>query len=156
MKNKAIFLDRDGVLNREKGRYTYSVADFEVLEGVKEALAAFSAQGYMLIVITNQGGVAKRLYHEDDLEKMQVKLREETGADFAELYYCPHHPTVSKCLCRKPEPLMLQKALARFDIDASASFFIGDTDRDMEAAAGAGVKGIKVEPNADLRKVILA
>ncbi len=155
--NKALFLDRDGVLNRELGRYVASVNEFEVLPTVPEALALASAAGFLLIVVSNQGGVAKGLYGMDELARMEAKLAETVnplGVSIAETYYCPHHPDRGRCLCRKPSPLLLQKAIARFAIDPAASFMVGDTQRDIDAAAGAGVRGLLMASNDSLLHVV--
>lgn len=152
--NKAIFLDRDGVLNEEIGNYVCSIEEFTILPGVAGALKAFTEKGYRLIIITNQGGLAKKLYTLSELDRMHEYLRSEmerSGVYFDEIYYCPHHPDYNgKCLCRKPGSVMVEKALARFDIDPARSYFIGDRDRDVQAAEAAGVKGILVESNANL------
>ena len=154
--NKAVFLDRDGVLNREIGDYVCSVSDFVINEGVEEVLRSFREKGYLLIVITNQGGINKKMYTHDDLQQIHTHLAEtmkQSGVTFESMYYCPHHPSVTKCLCRKPGSLMLEKAMARFNIDPSVSYFIGDTDRDMEAGSAAGVTPIRVIPNANLHDI---
>ena len=157
MKQKAVFLDRDGVINRDVLDYTWRIHDFIFLEGVFEACREFQKKGYLLIVITNQGGIAKGLYTHKDVEAINALMREtfeKEGVMITEIYYCPHHDVKGKCLCRKPGSLMVEKALARFDIDPSQSYFIGDRDRDTQAGEGAGVKGILVNVNDDLRKVI--
>jgi D-glycero-D-manno-heptose 1,7-bisphosphate phosphatase len=155
--NKAIFLDRDGVINADMHDYTWRIGEFKILDGVFEACREFVNRGYMLIVITNQGGIAKNLYTHLEVailhEHMLEKFREE-GIQITEVYYCPHHDDFGKCLCRKPGSLLVEKALARFEIDPAASWFIGDRDRDMEAAKGAGVKGILVPANEDLRNTL--
>ncbi len=81
-------------------------------------------------------------------------LLEQEGVVPDEIYYCPHHPAREACLCRKPLPLMIQKAAARFNIDPKKSYFIGDSERDMEAGKAAGLNPILIEPNSDLRKVL--
>lgn len=149
-KNKAVFLDRDGVINREVGDYIKHENDFVINEGVIDAMKNFRKNNFLLIVITNQSGIAKGKYSHFKLEQIHNKLRtalEKENIFLDEIYYCPHHPSVSNCLCRKPDSLMLEKALARFNIDASLSYFIGDAERDMEAALKAGIKGIRVKPN---------
>lgn len=155
--NKAVFLDRDGVINIERGEYTYRLYDFILTDGLIEALKTFIEKGYLLIVITNQGGIAKDLYSIYDVENIHNFLKttlEKEGIKFREIYYCPHHPDFGKCLCRKPGSLMLEKAIARFDIDASKSYFIGDNDRDVDAGKAAGVQTIKIEPNSSLSGII--
>jgi D-glycero-D-manno-heptose 1,7-bisphosphate phosphatase len=154
---KAIFLDRDGVLNRELGHYVTSVDDFEVLPTVPAALLLAAKSGYLLIIISNQGGVAKGLYTMEQVLEMHAKLEFEAnkmGVHIAEGYYCPHHPDVEPCLCRKPQSLMVQQAIERFDIDPKLSFMIGDKQRDMEAAEGAGVKGVLMPSNTNLLDVM--
>lgn len=149
--NKAVFLDRDGVINRERGEYTFRVEDFEFLDGVEEALKTFGERGYLLIIISNQSGIAKGLYGIEDVEKINTHILnyfKTKNIDIAEIYYCPHHDDYGKCLCRKPAALMLEKALARFQIDPASSYMIGDMDRDIEAATKLGIKGIKILPNS--------
>ena len=151
--NKAIFLDRDGVINRERGQHTWKVDDFEILPNVFEALHIFQDKGYLLIVITNQSGIARGLYNHkavNDLHEYLRKQLSQNGVNLTEIYYCPHHEDYGNCLCRKPKSLMLEKAIARFDIDASQSLFIGDKERDTRAGEKVGVKGILIEANTSL------
>jgi len=154
MKNKAIFLDRDGVLNHEIYDYICKVEDFEVLKYQIPVLKRFYDEGYMLIVITNQGGIALNRYTEEILATMHQQLFEAfeaQGAKITHAYHCPHHPTVSElCQCRKPRSGMVLEAIATYDIDPSLSVMIGDKPRDVEAANGAGVKGILIEPDEPL------
>lgn len=154
--NKALFLDRDGVLNRERGEYTFQLDDFEILPDVAEALSIAKSKGYFLIVISNQGGIAKGLYSREQVEKLHQKLAEELfagGVVLDEIYYCPHHNEVGKCHCRKPEPLLLQKAITRFNIDISQSVMIGDKVRDIEAAEAVGIKGIQIVANSGILEI---
>ena len=164
MKNKAVFLDRDGVLNHEIYDYICRLEDFEMLEYQIPPLKKLYDEGYMLIVITNQGGIAMKRYTEETLAEMHKILFEkyaEQGAIFTDAYHCPHHPTVSgECACRKPKSGMLLEAIAKYNIDPALSVMIGDKPRDVDAANGAGVKGILIEPdeqiNYDLVKEVLA
>ncbi len=157
-KNKAVFLDRDGVLNKELGDYVCRAEDFEVLEHNFKPLKILQNRGYMLIVITNQGGLAKGWYTEEDLNAMHGKLRAaylENGIELLEIYYCRHHPEYNgKCLCRKPGSLMLEKAAARFDIDVSKSFFIGDRERDVLAGEAAGISGILIDSDESISEIL--
>jgi D-glycero-D-manno-heptose 1,7-bisphosphate phosphatase len=151
--NRALFLDRDGIINRELGRYVTSVDEFEILPTVIDALTLANNAGFLLIIVSNQGGVAKGLYTLEDVHAMQQQLDSrlrQRGAFITEGYYCPHHQDHGKCLCRKPSPLMLQKAMARFGIDPTASFLIGDSERDIVAATAAGVRGILLSSNTDI------
>jgi len=153
--NKAIFLDRDGVINTERG-YTHRLDDFVILPDLYENLKLYLQKGYLLIVISNQSGIAKGLYTQAEVEVIHSFLTNELvkiGIQLSEIYYCVHHPDVSRCICRKPDSLFVEKALARFNIDPSKSYFIGDKDRDVEAAEKAGVKGILIEANSPLRLI---
>ena len=154
-KNKAVFLDRDGVINREKGDFVYEPEEFEINTGVFETLKLFTERGFILVVITNQSGIAQGRYSHAHVNRLHSMLKEQLsrhGIDLAEIYYCPHHPSAGKCLCRKPGTIMLEKAIARFNIDPSLSYMIGDRERDTEAAAKAGLKGILINANDSLIK----
>lgn len=143
-KRKCVFLDRDGVLNRERGDYTYKLEDFVVIPRVPEALALLKENGYLLIVITNQAGVAKGLYQRADVLGCHQKLQESCDALIDAIYYAPHHPDFSESLSRKPDSLMLEKAIAKFNIDPAASWMVGDSLRDLQAAAKVGVAAVLV------------
>lgn len=164
MKNKAVFLDRDGVLNHEIHDYITRLEDFEILEYQIAPLKRLYDEGYLLIIITNQGGIAKKRYTEETLGEMHKQLAvsfEKQGASIHHAYYCPHHPTVSEeCDCRKPKSGMLLEAIATYNIDPELSVMIGDKPRDVEAANGAGVRGILIAPDEqidyDLVKQVLA
>jgi D-glycero-D-manno-heptose 1,7-bisphosphate phosphatase len=154
-KYRAVFLDRDGVINREKGEYVYNPEEFELNEGLFEALKIFRDRGYILVIITNQGGIGQKIYTHKHVERLNeiLKLKlSAQGIEIAEIYYCPHHPVSGRCLCRKPGSLMIEKAVARFNIDPSNSFMIGDNERDIKAAEKAGVKGILIKANDSLMK----
>ncbi len=137
---KAIFLDRDGVINEDFG-YVHKVEDFCFLPGVFEALRHFKALGYKLILITNQSGIGRGYYSEEDFQKltdwMQERLAKE-GVRLDAIYYCPHHPQQG-CDCRKPEPGMITQAAKEHGIDLTNSWMIGDKPSDIEAAKRAGV-----------------
>ncbi|MDR1341971.1 MAG: HAD family hydrolase [Prevotellaceae bacterium] len=155
---KAVFLDRDGVINSDEGRYyVYREEDFVLTPHLGEQLKRLQEAGFLLIVVSNQGGVARGLYGAQEVERLNNLLREQMakyGVAPTEFYICPHHPDFGKCLCRKPLPLLVQKALARFDIDASRSYFVGDRESDMETARNAGVKGILVNRNAGIGEAV--
>lgn len=164
MKNKAIFLDRDGVLNHERYDYICRLEDFEILEYQIPPLKKLYDEGYLLIIITNQGGIAHKRYTEETLGEMHIALKkkfEEYGAKITHAYYCPHHPTVTgECECRKPKSGMILEAIAAYNVDPALSVMIGDKPRDVEAGEGAGVKGILIEPDEALdydaiKKVLL-
>ncbi|MBO7132860.1 MAG: HAD family hydrolase [Bacteroidales bacterium] len=154
--NKAVFLDRDGVVNRELGHYCENISDFEILEDVGSAIRILKDAGFLVIVISNQGGIAKGLYTEADVMAMHTKLSDylskfDTSID--DFYFCPHHDSKSKCLCRKPQSLLIEKAMATYNINPALSYMIGDGKRDIEAAESANVKGILIEPNSGILEI---
>ena len=144
MQQKCVFLDRDGVLNRERGDYTYTLEDFEVLPGVPEALALLKQNGYLLVVVTNQGGIAKELYTKADVMACHQKLQDACGNIIDAIYYAPSHPNYSESLSRKPDSLMLERAIARYNLDPAQSWMVGDSHRDLEAAEKVGLRSIIV------------
>lgn len=141
--NKALFLDRDGVINLEK-HYLHKIEDFEFVEGIFDLCRHFQAQGYLIVVVTNQSGIARGYYGEEEFAVLTAWMRErfkENGVEISAVYHCPHHPEISgPCSCRKPEPGMLLKAAEMFDIDLASSVLVGDAERDIEAAINAGVQ----------------
>ncbi len=142
--NKAIFLDRDGVLNDETGDYVWQPARFVVSPGVPGALARLKAAGYYLIVVTNQAGIAKGLYTAADVRACHAKLQAACGGLLDALYFSANHPSVSESIFRKPDAGMLEKATARFALDPARCWIVGDRLRDMAAGARLGVRGILV------------
>ncbi len=155
--NKAVFLDRDGVINHDPGDYTYNLSEFKLNDGIVENLKKLYNNGFLIILITNQGGISKKIYTHQNVEEIHRYFKNElkkAGVELAEIYYCPHHSINEECICRKPSPLMIQKAMARFDIDPAKSFMIGDKDRDVASAEAAGVKGIKVEINSNIKQYV--
>ncbi|RXQ96819.1 HAD family hydrolase [Ancylomarina salipaludis] len=151
---KAIFLDRDGVINSDIGHYyIYKIEDFIINKGIVNSLKRFQEAGYMLFIISNQGGVAKGIYSCEDVDNIHAHLEAKLLEDnirFQEIYYCPHHDSVAACKCRKPSPYMINQAVRKYNIDLKTSYLIGDSKRDIEAAEAAGIKGIKIEANQDI------
>ena len=137
---KVLFLDRDGVINKDVS-YLYKISDLEWVDGAKEALAYAHSKGYDLIVVTNQSGVARGYYKESDVQILHDYMAHEldrSGAPILHFYYCPHH---KECECRKPKPGMIKQAIKDYDVNISNSFLIGDSQRDVDAAEAAGIKG---------------
>lgn len=142
MDRKLAFLDRDGVLNKELGNYVCKKDDFILLEHAITNCKILINKGYELIMITNQGGIAKQMYTEADVIEMhQILLDQYKKHDipFLATYYCPHHSIIENCLCRKPKGLMIERALAKYKADPDRCFLIGDNQRDVQAARAAGV-----------------
>jgi D-glycero-D-manno-heptose 1,7-bisphosphate phosphatase len=156
--NKAVFIDRDGVINNDEGLYyIYKASDFKLNKGILENLKRLKTEGYLIIVISNQGGIGKKLYTKNDTDHLHSLLQnkiKENGFTFEEFYFCPHHPDSGNCLCRKPDSLLFEKAIARFDINPEISFAIGDSTRDIEAAEKSGLKGVLVHKNSDITETI--
>lgn len=143
--NKCVFLDRDGVLNEDRTDYVYRIADFIIPEGVPQALQSLKEAGYLLIVITNQAGIAKGLYTRDDVMTCYNYLQEQCGQLIDAIYYCPHHPSYdTESLARKPGSLLLEKAMAKYEIEPNVSWMIGDTMRDMQAGKRVGVRTVRI------------
>ncbi|MFC2086742.1 D-glycero-alpha-D-manno-heptose-1,7-bisphosphate 7-phosphatase [Bacteroidota bacterium] len=155
--NKAIFLDRDGVINIELGDYVLDEKNFLLVENLAQNLKLLKEHNYLLIVISNQGGIAKKLFTKEHVESLHQKIQEElkkSGVEIDEFYFCPHYPGISNCICRKPDTLMLEKAIARFNIDPSQSYFIGDRETDYMAGNKVGLNSIKVNSNQNLTGII--
>ena len=129
--NKALFLDRDGVINIEKN-YLYKISDFEFIDGVFETCLYFQSKNYKLIIITNQAGIAKGIYTDDDfhiLNNWMLAEFKKKKIYINKVYYCPHHPKFSENYdCRKPNPYFVLKAKKNFNLDLSKSILVGDKD----------------------------
>lgn len=155
--NKAVFIDRDGVINNDEGcYYVYKPADFKLNEGIIDNICILKRAGFLVIIVSNQSGIAKGLYKKSDADLLHNILKERlriVGFQVDEIYFCPHHPDYENCLCRKPESLLLEKSISRFDIDVKKSFLIGDSARDMEAAEKVGIKGILVKKNTNISSI---
>ncbi len=140
---KALFLDRDGVVNIEIN-YLYKIDDFEFIDGIFSLCAHYQNLGYIIVVVTNQSGIAREYYSEHDfsiLSSWMMKEFEKYAIEISKVYFCPHHPDISgECNCRKPNPGMLLEAASEFNIDLENSIIIGDKERDIEAGLNAGLK----------------
>lgn len=160
-KKKAVFLDRDGVINKELGDYVCRFEDFEILTHNYDALLEIQKRGYLILVATNQGGLAKGWYTVEELDKMHQHLIADYakhGIIITDIYYCPHHPNFTgPCDCRKPKPGMLLRGAKEHNLNPSECYFIGDKPTDMEAAEAAGMTGIQIaidQPLSDILHLI--
>lgn len=145
----ALFLDRDGVINVDKG-FVSTIDAFEWIEGAARTIAAFNARDWWVFVVTNQSGIARGLYTEDDMDQLHTWMSAElaaSGARIDRIYHCPFHEdgTIARytkdSFDRKPKPGMLIQAMTDFPVDKDRSFLIGDKPADVEAARAAGVAG---------------
>ncbi len=144
----AVFLDRDGVLTKEKG-YVVSPEDMEIFPYARECVRRIREKGFIAIVVTNQGGIAKGLFTEETLGEMNDRLIRQTGVDA--VYYCPHHPEgcmegyAGICTCRKPSMGMLEAARKDFTVDMDKSWMVGDRASDILTGKNAGIRTILLE-----------
>ena len=150
----ALFLDRDGVLNEDHG-YVHRWEDFHWIPGAMAAVAAFNRAGWLVIVVTNQSGVGRGYYTEDDVHALHARMARDLAAQGGRIdafYHAPHHPDAATDAYRhpdppdrKPNPGMILKALAEWPIDRDASLLVGDKPSDLEAALRAGIRGVLFE-----------
>jgi len=152
---KALFLDRDGVINIDKN-YVHKIDDFEFVDGIFDLCRKKQNDGYLIFVITNQAGIARGFYDEDDFAKLTMWMTEQfeaRGIVITKVYFCPHHPDFDgDCDCRKPKPGMILQAAKEFDIDLTGSLLIGDKKSDLDAGRNAGITNlILVTKNESLR-----
>lgn len=140
--NRALFLDRDGVVNKEKN-YLYKIEDFEFIDGIFETCRYFQNKGYMIVIITNQAGIARGKYTEKDLKilnKWMIQEFENENIKISRVYHCPHHPDFTgECECRKPKAKMILDAQKDLNIDLKNSILVGDKNSDIEAGIKAGI-----------------
>ena len=137
---KTIFLDRDGVINREV-EYLQRIEDFKFIDGIFDACLSFLRLDYQIIIVSNQSGIYRGYLTEDDYQKItkwMVNQFSKKNISILETYYCPHGPN-SRCICRKPMQGMITKARDKFNIDINKSWLIGDKETDIEAANHAGI-----------------
>jgi D-glycero-D-manno-heptose 1,7-bisphosphate phosphatase len=154
--NKAIFLDRDGVINEvlsERVRYVNKPEDFYLLPGVADAIAIFRKLGYLIFVVTNQGGIGMGYMKLSVLKSIHRKMREvllmeNEQAIIDDIAYCPHRPR-DGCDCRKPKPGMIIDLAEKYNIDLSQSYMIGDMESDIEAGRSAGCKTVWIGKDFD-------
>lgn len=149
---KVLYLDRDGIVNVERGEYTFRKQDFSFTKNLFEFLTFFKNEGFEIIVVTNQGGIDKGLYTKNDVYKLHswmVNEMRNNGIEILDIFYCPHHNSIQNCLCRKPKSLLFEKSVAIHNVETSKSLMIGDSQRDIDAAAKMGIKGFLYNSNID-------
>lgn len=155
--NKAVFLDRDGVIIKDTG-FVGGPGSVELLPKVAQAINILHENGFLAIVISNQSGVARGYFSEEDLEQIDLEIKRrlaEKEACLDGVYYCIHHPEAKlmkyrcECSCRKPEPGMIFEAQKKYEIDLSSSYMIGDSERDVEAGIRSGCRSILISEPVD-------
>ena len=153
---KAVFLDRDGVINKERKDYVKNLNEFIILKGISKAIKLLKHENFLVIIITNQSAINRKLLTVDELNKIHNHLQNILKKDNTicdAIYYCPHKPD-ENCNCRKPKPGLLLRAAQENNIDLQKSFLIGDSMTDIEAASAAGCKGILLKENESLLDIV--
>jgi len=153
---KAVFLDRDGIINKTRDDYVKTIQEFEILPNVAEAIRLLNNKNILVIIISNQSAVNRGLLSIETLNKIHKFLQLElskTGSKINAIYYCPHKPD-EFCNCRKPKPGLIFKAAQELKINLDNSILIGDSQSDIEAAYNAGIKSILMKSDSNLLKVI--
>ena len=154
--NRAIFLDRDGVLNKDRSDYVKNIDELEIFPFIGKCIKQINEKGFLVIVITNQSAIGRKLITNTDVDNIHEfiqKYLEKYDAKIDAFYYCPHHP-IDNCSCRKPEPGLLIKASRDFSIDLKNSWMIGDSKTDIEAAKAAGCNSILLKKNQKLFDIV--
>ncbi|MCB0762325.1 MAG: HAD-IIIA family hydrolase [Flavobacteriales bacterium] len=153
---KIVFLDRDGVINFDHGDYTFRQDQFTLLpEVLKFAQMAYSRH-YRIVVITNQGGIAKGLYTWNDVHQLHAHMKDlfiENGTPLLDIFVSPDHDVVCNSISRKPEPLMIQRALYLYAATPEKCFMVGDKESDVACAKWAGIRGVQIQRNSSLMQV---
>ena len=155
-KNKAVFLDRDGVINKNKINYVKSIKELEILPSIGVSIKKLKNNDYFVIVITNQSPINRKLMTYEQLTKIHSSIQKylklfDTSID--KFYFCPHMPQ-ENCNCRKPKAGMLMQAISEFNIEPALSWMIGDSDSDIQAGLTAGCRTIKIDDNTNLQLAV--
>jgi D-glycero-D-manno-heptose 1,7-bisphosphate phosphatase len=161
MKRPAIFIDRDGTINEQMG-YINHLSRFHILPGVPEAIRLLNENNFLVIIVSNQSGIARGYFSLELLEQIHTYMKDslkKSGAEIDAIFFCPHYPRSKlkeyaiECDCRKPKTGMIKQAMARFDIDLEQSYMIGDHFTDLEFADNSGLKSIMVKTGYGLGEV---
>ena len=151
----AVFLDRDGTINVEKN-YLHRVQDWKWIPGAQAAIKSLRDFGYLVVVVSNQAGIARGYYTSEDVAALHLHVQQELlelGVGIDAYYWCPHHPDFAPgCSCRKPAPGMLLQAAQDLNIDLAASWMVGDKAIDMQAGLAAGVSSLLVQTGYGLKE----
>ena len=153
---KTIFLDRDGVINQERKDYVKNLEEFKIFDNVADAISLLKKENFLVVVITNQSAINRKLLSIENLEKIHEFLKKylkKNNTSLDGIYYCPHTPDEC-CACRKPKPGLLLKAASDLNIDLNNSWMIGDSKTDIDAAKTAGCNSILLKKNENLFDIV--
>lgn len=155
-KKKAVFLDRDGVINKNKINYVKSIDELEIFPNIEKSIHKLKTNGFHVIVITNQSAINRNIISNEKLNEIHLYIQQylknfDTSID--RFYFCPHRPD-ENCNCRKPQPGMLLTAIKDFNIDPKSSWMLGDNDSDIQAGLDAGCNAIKITNETNLQKAV--
>ncbi|RZD46867.1 MAG: D-glycero-beta-D-manno-heptose-1,7-bisphosphate 7-phosphatase [Thaumarchaeota archaeon] len=154
--NKAVFLDRDGIINIERKDYVKTIKEFILIDRILDVIKIINSKGYLVIIITNQSAINRKIITENNLREIHnhfLKLAKNKNAKVDGIYFCPHMPS-ENCECRKPKPGMILKAAKEFQIDLKKSIMFGDSNTDVKAANHAGCTGILVNKSDSIKNII--
>ena len=155
-KLKTVFLDRDGVINKERNDYVKSISELEMFPNVAKNIELLKNAGFLVVVITNQSAINRGLVTHEMVHKIHDSIQnhlKKNGTSVDGFFYCPHKPD-ENCICRKPKSGLLNKAILELNIDVNSSWMIGDNDSDIEAATSIGCKAIKINNNFSLDNAV--
>ena len=155
-KLKTVFLDRDGVINKERSDYIKSISELEIFPNVAKNIELLKNAGFLVVVITNQSVINRGLITHETVDQIHDSIQnylKTNGTSVDRFFYCPHKPN-ENCNCRKPKPGLLHQAILELDIDPESSWMIGDNDSDIEASTSIGCKAIKIDNNFSLGKAV--
>ncbi|WP_026090143.1 HAD family hydrolase [Nitrosopumilus sp. SJ] len=145
-----MFLDRDGILNRNRDDYVKDISELEIFPNIENFIKKLQASGFLIIVVSNQSAINRGLTTHSNVDEIHASIQaylNKFGANIDNFYYCPHTPA-ENCTCRKPKPGLLIKAIDDFSIDPLSSWMVGDRDSDVDAGESVGCKTIKIQENS--------
>ena len=152
---KTVFLDRDGIINKNRPDYVKTIDELEILE-VADSIKKLQDNGFLVVVISNQSAINRGLTNHENVKQIHSTIQEylkKNGTQIDAFYYCPHRPD-EDCDCRKPKPGLFKKAIAELKIDPNSSWLVGDRDSDIQAGQSVGCKTIKIAENSRLNEAI--
>ena len=155
-KLKTVFLDRDGVINKERSDYIKTITQLEIFPNVAKKIEILKNAGFLVVVITNQSAINRGLKTHKTVDQIHDSIQnylKTNGTSIDGFFYCPHKPN-ENCNCRKPKPGLLHQAILELNIDPKSSWMIGDNNSDIDAATSIGCKAIKLSKNFSLGKAV--